>query len=460
MKLFSSPLPTGLLVALICALSAGAAEEPPSLADVLKRFRDVPAPTASASEEQSVSNLNMREMSAQLRSWNEAQSQLGNLQSYFDNNDYTSVIRQARQYSRSARSPEIRKLWDDLVSALDAQSKAQAEAYITQVSDLCDSYGKACLAATKAETLDPLMDNVAEIRESRNQRGYSNHPRMQRAHQRLDALSQFLTGWQDYLLYIESGEIDSARNSLRNLMAQTQRYSPVPRSELISRLASLKSPAQAASDDLFKEASLDNLPEIRDRLVLAQESGTRRSDYSYNTIGELDRLISATSALKNGRPEVGRLILRNTNPVSQQWDTISRLRDDWYMRALPALTGLDNLGKPAAGETASAFMQRQLEAALAAENWVAAQTLATLQRDFTPEFVDVRASTAGLDNPAVAINAWRKGQLMEKAAQPYAAAALYREGLKAGAPAVLETRFIARLQTLASEFPDSIKDAR
>lgn len=447
-----------LLAALVFVLPAGAVEEAPGLADALKRFRDVPPPASVASPGDE--NTNMRDMGAHLRSWNEAQNQLGNLQGYFDGNDYAGAVRQARQYGAAARTPEIRKLWDDLVAALQAQSLQQSEAYIAQVNEVCERHGKTALAAAKAGDLDPLLENVAEMREARGNRSLANTPRVQRATQRLDGLNQFLSNWQDYLLFLENGETESARTVLRTLIAQSQRNSPVPRSELITRLAGLKSPGQSAAEDILKDATLDNLAEIRERVLLSQEAGGRRTEFSYNFVSELERLISATAALKNGRADVGRLILRNTNPNSQQWDSVSRLRDDWYLRALPVLTGLTSTDKPAAGETAAAFIKRQFEAEVARENWPVAQALATVQRDFIPEFVDVRASTAALDNPAVAINAWIKGRLMEKASQPLHAAALYREALKAGAPPVLEARLIDRLRALANEFPDSASDAR
>ena len=349
------PRSAWLLAAFVLALPVFGADETPSLSEALKRFRDVPPPPASnaVSDAQAATSNNMRDMSGYLRGWNEAQSQLGNLQSYFDNNDYINAVRQARQYARSARTPEIRKLWEDLVAALDAQAKTQTDAYIKQVNETVDRYGKAALAATKAEALDSILDEITTLREVRNQGGGYNNPRAQRANQRLDGLSQFLVSWQDYLMSVESGDMESARSTLRNLSSSGNRNSPISRTEIIARMASLKPAAKETFEDYFAAATLETLPEIRERLILSQESGQRRFPQdAYASIAEIDRLIAANAALNAGRPEIGQTLLRsNTSNPSTAWQALSRFRDEWYLKALSAITGIANPGKPAAGET-------------------------------------------------------------------------------------------------------------
>jgi hypothetical protein len=401
-------------------------------------------------------------MGGYLRGWNEAQNQLGNLQSFFDNNDYVNAVRQARQYARSARTPEIRKLWEDLVAALDAQAKTQTDAYIKQVNDTVDRYGKAALAATKAEELDALLDELNTLRDLRNQGGGYNNPRAQRANQRLDGLSQFLISWQDYLMFVESGDLESARNTLRNLSSSGNRYSPVSRTEIITRMAALKPAAKEGVEDYFANATLETLPEIRERLVVSQENGMRRFPQDpYNSIAEIDRLIAANAALKAGRPEIGQALLRsNTSNPSAAWQSLSRFRDEWYLKALPAITGIANPGKPAAGESIPAFIRRLMNAALDKQDWAAAHAYAAVQNDFQIMERYIPAGQLPPDNAATAINSWIKGQLLEKAAQPVAAAELYRDALKAGAPPQLEAVIIARLQSLAIEAPDSVKITR
>lgn len=457
------PRSAWLLAAFALALPAFGAEETPSLSEALKRFRDVPPPVTSASPDaQPATANNMRDMSGYLRGWNEAQNQLGNLQSYFDNNDYANAVRQARQYARSARTPEIRKLWEDLVAALDAQAKTQTDAYIKQVSEMVDRYGKAALGATKADALDSMLDELTALREVRNQGGGYNNPRAQRANQRLDGLSQFLVSWQDYLMFVESGDMESARNVLRNLSSSGNRNSPISRAEIITRMASLKPAAKETSEDYFTSATLDALPEIRERIFAAQEAGMRRSpqDY-YNYVGELDRLIAANAALKAGRPEIGQTLLRsNTSNPSVAWQNLSRFRDEWYLKALPAITGIATPGKPAAGESTPAFIRRLMDAALDKQDWVTAHAYAAVQNDFQIMERYIPAGQLPPDNAATAINSWIKGQLLEKAAQPVAAAELYRDALKAGAPAQLEVKLIERLRALATEVPESVQPVR
>lgn len=541
------------------------AETPPaSFADALKLFRTAPAAPTDASA--------LGAAAASLRDWDNAQGYLNNLENYFENNDFNSAINQARQYARQTRSPEIKKLWENLVEAMKAEQKkreadlsaaldtelkkaaaallaaeksAEVDPIVDKLQSLQDSLGNnyspriqrprnrlsnaisfctqwqdllamletgdtdgarnqlrnlssggtrdrllsrseilaraaalkigqadvavesarldeivkranaAALSATKAAQLDPFIEELYVMRESRN--GYYDN-RLQRVYNRVDGAVNFYQQWQNMLGSLEAGDTADARNQLRNLASSGYSYRPIGRSEILARAAALPAADDSADKDILKGATLDNLADYRSRVVLAQESANgRRSSEYYNAIGELDRLIAATSALKAGLAGDGRGALKagssscgasNAGPLQPALDA---LRSDWFALALPALTGLKDLPAPKDGENTLAYVRRQFDAAAEAGDWARARRFALVEKDMTSGAAPcaVREGVTGAD-PAASIGAWLDGQLMEKAAQTEAAAELYRNALKAGAPPKLQEQLVARLRELPS----------
>ncbi len=441
-----------LLAAL--ALSPPAHLPAQALDEALKSFKAAPTISTSSSADAAYAGNVLRE-------WDNAQSQLSGLDSYIDGNDFNNALSQARQYSRSARSAEIRKLWDNLVTALQTEAKARETAFNQKVDEVCIRSGKIALAAAKSAELDGVLDELYALQEARNN-GYNN--RLQRTYNRIDNTLNFLNGWQDYLSQLESGDIDSTRNALRNLNSNSYRYRPVSRSDVLKLIASLKTPAAVTTpENLLGGATLDNLPMIRVRIAAAQETSTnRRTNELYSLLVDLDSLIRAVGELKADRPVNGRELLRNSSsPAHAYQDAILKLRDDYIIRALPKLSGLAQPGQPQPNETAIAYLHRLVDEAVKAEDWPRAQRLAAVERELTPGGTSCsdREPIVGA-NPAVAIAAWTNAQRMDKAAQPLAAAELYRQALTAGAPPKLEEKIIARLRELATESPESIKPAR
>ncbi|MFA6288126.1 MAG: hypothetical protein WC661_12150 [Opitutaceae bacterium] len=447
------PLPrryAWLLAALALALPVHLPAQ--ALDEALKNFKAAPVITSASSEVGYAGNV--------LREWDNSQNQLSSLDSYIDNNDFTNALNQARQYARNARTPEVRKLWDNLVAALQSEAKARETAFNQKVDEVCTRSGKLAVAATKSADLDGVIDELYSLQEARNG-NYNN--RQQRTYSRIDNTVNFLNGWQDYLGQLEAGDIDSARSSLRNLNSNSYRYRPVSRSEVIKLIGNLKTSPIAGQDNLLDDATLDNLATIRTRVAAAQENTTnRRSNEFYAVLGELDAISRAVGELKVNRPVSPRELLRNSNSAASAYqDAILKLKDAYIIRALPALSGIPRLDQPKPGETALVYVYRLVDESVTAEDWPRAQRLATVAQDLVPNTnsCSVREPLVG-SNPAAAIKAWMNAQRMDKAAQPYAAADFYRQALAAGAPVKLEDKISARLRELAVEFPESTKLAR
>src|SRR5690606_13455759 len=128
---------------------------------------------------------------------------------------------------------------------------------------------------------------------------------------------------------------------------------------------------------------------------------------------------------------------------------LQTLRDQWIIRAFPKLTGLSDLPTATPKESALAYARRLLAEADAKEQWDRARPIARLLvlLDIPPITVyGGPQTTATRDNPELAIRHYQSALLLEAAAQPEAAAELYREALKAGAPAKLQAKLIQRLR--------------
>lgn len=439
--------PVALLAALPATLDAQALEQ------ALKNFSAAPAVSAPAVADSAYTGSLLRE-------WDSAQGQIVSLNSYIDGNDFNNALSQARNYARAARTPEVRKLWDDLVAALQSEAKARETAFVEKVDDVFARVGKAALSATKAAELDGLLDELYLLQEARN-RSYNN--RHQRVYTRIDNTLGFVNSWQDYLAFRESGEIENARNTLRNLNSSGHRYRPVSRSDILKLIATLNEPPSSLNPDLLAGATLDNLRDIRARVAAEQQtaSGLRASELS-SLMSDLSQISRAVAELKLGRIASGSNSMPGTGtPPHPYQEVIQKLKNEWYFMALPGLTGLSDLGAPAQGETALSYLRRLVDEAVKAEDWPRARRLARVERELAPNepYGAARELLIG-GNPVSAITAWTNAQRLERAAQPAAAAALYREALKIGAPPKLEAQIIDRLRALAAEFPDSAKEAR
>jgi hypothetical protein len=558
-RLQGARLLLALMIGLPAAIASDATPAPSSLSPLesaLKVFRAAPSVSGNTD--------NLNASASLLREWDGAQNQLANLEGYFESNDFANAVRQARQYARQARTPEIKKLWEDLVAALTAEQKTREAELNTKLDSSLKAAGARLLAATKSTEVDAVSESLYALQDAmgnnytpRTQRGRnrlgnaigftqqwqdllslvesgdtegarnqlrnlasnssgdrlltrsqilaraselkigaadvseesakadavikrgaalaltatkpseldsvieelallkdsrgSYDSRLQRVYSRIDNVGNFFGQWQDVLAAVEAGDIDDARSQLRSLATNSYRYRALSRSEILAYAAALKPAGPSLTDEILKDATLDNLSNYRDRLGYLQETaGGRRSSELSVAVTELDRLIAATAALKGSTSSCG---AQNAGSLQA---ALGALKSQWFARALPSLTGLDDLPPVKPGEDILAYVRTQFDDAASAGDWPRAHRLALVEKDMKPDTAPcaVREQTTGA-NPAGAIGAWLKGRLLEKAAQPAAAAELYRDALKAGAPPKLEAQLIERLRTLATEVPAS-----
>ncbi len=237
-----SLLKLGFSLALVSAFAEPAEVAPLSLDQALKNFATAPVSAPAKSDAlESGSELRgggiaLGAASAAFTEWRSTQSQLSNLQSYFDNNDYANALRQARQYSRQATTPEIRQRWNDLIAALEAEQKNVEAVVISKIDAAIKRAGAAALASKQPTDLDASLEELTTLSENRNH----NSTRTQRAYNRLSNTSSFLQQWQDMLFNLAEKDHEEVRQNLRNLSSNNYRDRPVTRTQVLAYASSLK----------------------------------------------------------------------------------------------------------------------------------------------------------------------------------------------------------------------------
>lgn len=570
MQTLRRPLAALALLNLLAAPLARAQETAPavlSLDEALQNFASPPALPLAVGKAGELADA--EGSMARMREWRDAQNQLSNLHSYLANQDLANALQQARQYARQAPTPELRRRWEDLIASLRAEQKRVEEVQIVRIDAALQKASAAALTARKAPDLDPLIDELAALQENtrrsgarsqratnrlsaavsfvntlqellysveagdldaarqqlRNLSGGSNRDRLltrpqiaaladalkietaslaeamaqidpvlkraadialaakkaeeldpvlveiselqadysnsydtpvQRANQRLSNAKNFFQQWQNFLSSLEHGDERDARQAMRNLSNNSYEFRPIPRAVILDYAARLDAAldARVAAEDERLLSGLDwtTLPVLRARFSDMQEQAYNpRSSELSRIVAEMDRLLAARVALDAGQAGAGRSLL-GAPPTGQPLPkALIMLRDAWWFDALPALTGLADLPPRAGGETAFAYVRRQLDAALAASDWARAHRFAVVEKNLLPAATTTcgaRAKIAG-DDPAAALGAWLLGRKFEEATQTEAAAEAYREALAAGSPPALEKEIILRLQTMA-----------
>ena len=237
-----SLLKLGFSLALVNAFAASAEVAPLSLDQALKNFATAPVSAPAKSDalesggELRAGGIALGAASAAFTEWRSTQSQLSNLQSYFDNNDYANALRQARQYARQATTPEIRQRWTDLIAALEAEQKNVEAVVIAKIDAAIKRAGAAALAAKQPADLDTSFEELSTLSENRNH----NSTRTQRAYNRLSNATSFLQQWQNMLSNLAENDHEAVRQELRNLKSNNYRDRPISRAQILAYAAALK----------------------------------------------------------------------------------------------------------------------------------------------------------------------------------------------------------------------------
>lgn len=227
-----------LLVALTAPLAfASESAAPLSIESALKRFQaNIGQPASLSVTAEDIARLPQSRGIPVDSDWLAAQSNVVNLGNFITNQDYGSALQQARRHANQSPSPEIRKAWEDLATALAAEQSRAEETTLARIDAVLQTTATAMLEASKASELDPRLDELQALQDAHAHR---SSPRVSRAYGRVSNALNVLRQWQEMLLARETGEVETVRRQLREFAGNTSFTRLVPRSQILAYTQSL-----------------------------------------------------------------------------------------------------------------------------------------------------------------------------------------------------------------------------
>lgn len=386
--------------------------------------------------------------------WTALSGELPTLETTLTGGNANEITNTLRNLGQRLKSPEIKQQLATLTAAVTAQKTADEDSARLSFEKRLTAMSTTAIAAKTADEVDPLFDQLTALEE---ELGNDYKPRLARVREGIQRQRNFLQTWQRLL----EAQTDGDRNQVRNYISNFDQYARpfgIDRATLraVTKKMTGGSAAAADMDAIMKDLTIEGLADAREKLIADQSNGM---NFDYNTrsnlIGQIDGLLAAQAALKSGRIDDALRIFRGERGVvygggllSQQYVTISKLRDSWVYSALPLLTDLKNIPAANKDEPFEAYFNRQLLAADAAGDWDRALGFARLLKSLSPvsPWTQFPAGSKITDDPGAALLAYQRGQLLAAANQPDAAADLYREALKSGATPKLQERLVSLLR--------------
>jgi hypothetical protein len=133
---------------------------------------------------------------------------------------------------------------EEICRTLAPQLRAEAE---KREATLAEEMEKGLAAALRAglagktiKDLDAPMVAVSRLIQESNNR-QTNNPKLRNLNSQAQQLAEFLRQWQDYLAGLDTGDGQSSRQRLQNLLNSSRDFSAfIPRSELLAHLSELQ----------------------------------------------------------------------------------------------------------------------------------------------------------------------------------------------------------------------------
>ena len=110
---------------------------------------------------------------------------------------------------------------------LQSQKSTREEKLLTDISDLLTQARAACLAAKRADDLDPLVTRLVDLQ---GQRARAT-PRVATRLRYIDSATQFVQLWQQCLLAAELGDANGGQQAVQSMIGMSQVV--VPRDEIV-----------------------------------------------------------------------------------------------------------------------------------------------------------------------------------------------------------------------------------
>ncbi|MFA6288125.1 MAG: hypothetical protein WC661_12145 [Opitutaceae bacterium] len=391
--------------------------------------------------------------------WTALNGELPSIEAAVTGGNANEVRNSLQNLGQRLKSPEIKQQIAALTAAVAAQKIADEDASRLSFDKRLTAMSTTALAAKTADEIDPLFDQLTALEE---EMGNEYKPRLSRVREGVQRQRNFLQTWQRIL----EAQTDGDKNQVRNLLSNFDQYARpygIDRAALRAVTKKFTGPSASSSnlDAITNGLTLDGLADAREKLLADQNNGYNfDSNTRSSLVGQIDGLLAAEAALQSGRTEDAMRIFRGERGViyggallSQQYLTVAKLRDAWVYRALPRLTDLKNLPAAAKDEPFETYLNRQLLAADTAGDWDRALVFARVLKSLSPAspWMQTSAGARIADEPGAALLAYQRGQVLASANQPEAAADLYREALKLGAPPKLQDRLVALLRAVPAK---------
>jgi hypothetical protein len=267
-------------------------------------------------------------------------------------------------------SLDVQKTGKILLEELAARRKARVDAVKAKVDELLARAPDVLAKAQKTTDLDGLLADLQKVQTTSG--NYDQDTQAQLG--RLSSAYQFVAQWQDYLSARNSGNIQAAQETLRNLLNYQRSGDAllVPRSEILARSVELAGPGKPATPGAAiapatdMSAILDGIKTMDD-LEAALKALHALPSNQGPEVATLSQYASLYAASKSGLPpsfELGPQSYMNPTLPPQ----FERIKAMVAINLLPGFIG-ESAPTPNPGETVAAYIDRATEAAISKQDW-------------------------------------------------------------------------------------------
>jgi hypothetical protein len=315
---------------------------------------------------------------------------------------------------------------------------------------------EAVIAAKKPEDLDAVLEGLQKYQGGVDPAEFTREDRA--LFQQLNGAMEFVKTWQNYLMHLNSGQADLARNDLSNLSQNNTGIGIVPRSKILELLAGgarqavvAPSPAEVSPEVADVQKILDGIDSLDAmepalKQLYALEPGNRVAP---NTAKDLAPLVEVYGDLKAGLPTTVNLNFMGDPNGPGISVKVNRLLLNFILQHY-----FDTYTGPAPGndETPPAYTERVKTAAMAAQDWALLRK-ALVAHEYLVRNVAAAGGSGEPDDEAAGLNRMIDGINQETAGQYALAVASYQNALKSGSLDIPAKLIGERLDRIKREHP-------
>ena len=280
------------------------------------------------------------------------------------------------------QTDQVLKIGGEVIAQIEVKAKEAEETEIHAIDAAVTRAGGACLEASGARQLDPVVAELRSLGAYRRQSEQDESPALFAAHRKLASALGYLQVWQDYLALRSAGKEVEAAQKMDGLARRDEWYPVVARSEVLARaVAPVPSPTPAAQTAAVDEAlknilaklkSLDDLDAIAQELTAlgnTQSSSNRIRSVS----GQVARLQNARHAVAAREYTAAyNLAIERLADDPDVVEELAALRQQLLIQVLPHYLPQKDLVAPLPQETVSEYLLRNAKAAVTAKDWLLA----------------------------------------------------------------------------------------